>query len=85
MITSIFAALVAAFPAFAPLLVQVGLSLVNLWVKDQAQRDKNTQAFLDALASHANDAQASVQERQNAWQQIQDLRAKAQARDQQKP
>ncbi len=76
-----FAAIVAALPQFAPLLIQLGLWALNLFIKDQAQRDANTQAFLQAIADHVNDAQATVSERQNAWDQLKDLKAKAAARD----
>lgn len=73
--------MITLLTTLAPLLLQVGLWAINLFVSNQAQRTANTQAFLNALSQHMNDALASAQERQNAWDQLQDLRSKAAARD----
>lgn len=81
MITAIFASLVAALPTFAPVLVQIGLYLLNLFVSNASQKAANEKAFLDAIAQHLNDGVLSAGERMNAWTQRQDLIAKAKALD----
>ncbi len=81
MIAALLVPLIAALPAMAPLLIQVGLFFINMFVKNQAQKDANAQAFLNAISAHANDALASVAERKNAWDQVKELREKAAARD----
>ena len=78
---ALVAGLIGMLPAYAPLFIQLGLGLINLFTKNQAQKDANTQSFLQALSDHQNDGVASVAERQNAWAQIQELRQKAAARD----
>jgi hypothetical protein len=81
MLTSIFVSLIAALPTFAPVLVTVALYLINLFVSNSNQKAANEQAFLSAVSDHLNDGLDSVAERQNAWQQRQELLAKTKAED----
>jgi hypothetical protein len=60
----------------APVLIQIAMYLIGAFAKDQATKDANLKAFLDAISAHTNDALASVAERQNAWDQHKDLQDK---------
>ena len=62
--------------ALLPQLLPIALFFINLFTKDQAQRDANKQAFLDAISAHHDDAVASAVERRNVWQQDQEMREK---------
>jgi hypothetical protein len=78
------AGILAIFTAIAPyasIVIPIGEWLINSFIKDQAQKDANLKAFLDAVSAHSNDALASVNERENAWEQRQDLLNKAKEAD----
>lgn len=61
----------------APALFQIALWLINLFISDKNQRAANERAFLQAISNHAGDALASALARQNAWDQRQELKQKA--------
>lgn len=70
----ILAAMGASLPTILPVLVPLATWAINLFISDQKQREKNKQAFLDAIQSHMNDSVNSANERKNAWQQLQDFK-----------
>ena len=81
LLTPLISGLITALPSLAPVLVQVGLWAFGKFASNEAQKQANQKAFLDAISAHMNDSLQSVNERSNAWAQIQELRAKAKARD----
>jgi hypothetical protein len=49
--------------SIAPLITSAGLSLINLFVSNQADKEKAMKDFLTAIQNHSNDAMASVNSR----------------------
>lgn len=58
----------------APLITKLGLGLIDIFVKDQAAKDKAKKDFLDAIHTHLNDAQKSVTLRASYQAQLDDLK-----------
>lgn len=68
--------------AIAPLITSAGLSLINLFVSNAADRAAAQKNFLSAIQSHLNDALQSVVTRNSVAQQTADLQDDMNAADQ---
>ena len=52
--------MIALLTLFAPLIIQGGMTLINIFVTDQAAKLSAQSAFLAAIQAHLNDAVSSV-------------------------